>query len=355
MMDDYFKKTILVTGGSGFIGSNFVLYFLKKYPNYHIVNLDKLTYAATGLLENEMNDTENYTFIQGSIENRELVQHIFTTYDIKGVINFAAESHVDNSIDNPEVFMVTNIMGTFNLLDIAYKYWMSGAGKVKTGYESSRFHHISTDEVYGALGETGIFTEESNYAPNSPYSASKASSDLIVRSYSKTYGLNVVTTNCSNNYGPRQNKEKLIPTVIRSALAGKPIPIYGNGENIRDWLHVQDHAAAIDMAFHKGETGETYNIGSDNEWSNIKLVETICTLLNEKAKDRLTELQLDSFLDLIQLVKDRPGHDWRYAIDSTKFQEHTGWKPQIRFEDGLSQTIDWYIAQSQVKKVMIGV
>ncbi|MGG3891739.1 dTDP-glucose 4,6-dehydratase [Metabacillus fastidiosus] len=349
MINDYEKKKILVTGGSGFIGSNFILYFLSKYPNYHIINLDKLTYAATEGLIEEINRNENYTFIQGSIENRELVQHIFTTYDVKGVINFAAESHVDNSIANPEVFMTTNIMGTFHLLNIAYNYWMDGVEKIKPGYELSRFHHISTDEVYGALGEIGVFTENSNYAPNSPYSASKASSDLIIRSYYKTYGLNVVTTNCSNNYGPRQNKEKLIPTIIRSALAGSYIPVYGDGKNVRDWLHVHDHVTAIDLAFHEGISGETYNIGSNNEWSNIELVEKICNILDKKAEGRLNELELESFHQLIQLVEDRPGHDWRYAIDSTKFSRKTGWVPQIQFENGLSQTIDWYIAQNQTK------
>lgn len=348
-MNNHTDKSMLITGGSGFIGSNFVQYFLKKYANYHIVNLDKLTYAAQEFT-NELRNPKHYTFIKGSIENRELVEHIFKEYDIQGVINFAAESHVDNSISNPEVFMVSNIMGTFNLLDTAYKYWMDDVNEVKPGYETSRFHQISTDEVYGSLTETGSFTEESNYTPNSPYSASKASSDLIVRSYFKTYGLNVVTTNCSNNYGPRQNKEKLIPTVIRSALAGKQIPVYGDGKNIRDWLHVQDHVMAIDLAFHQGKSGETYNIGSDNEWSNLELVQAICTLLDEKAKDKLRDYELDSFHHLIEFVKDRPGHDWRYAIDSSKMREHLGWSATIQFKEGLSQTIDWYVGQSQINK-----
>lgn len=343
MRVDNRTTAILVTGGAGFIGSNFILHFLEKYPNYHIVNLDKLTYAATNDLEKETRRFNNYTFIQGDIGNRELVNHIFHTYDIKGVINFAAESHVDNSIAQPDIFMKTNIMGSFNLLDIASKYWIDGAGVLKQGYESCRFHHISTDEVYGALGETGTFTEESSYAPNSPYSASKASSDMIVRSFGKTYGLNVVTTNCSNNYGPRQHVEKLIPTVISSALSGKNISIYGDGKNVRDWLHVQDHVDAIDLVFHKGTSGEIYNIGSDNEWSNIKLVEKICRILDEKAKDLLLDFKLESFTQLIHFVKDRPGHDWRYAIDSTKVRKQIDWSAKIEFEDGLSQTVEWYM------------
>ncbi|MFA9557760.1 dTDP-glucose 4,6-dehydratase [Evansella sp. AB-rgal1] len=336
------RKAILVTGGLGFIGSNFIQYFLKKYEQYHVINLDKVTYAAQEF-DSEIEASPTYTFIKGSIENKELVEYIFKEYDIKGVIHFAAESHVDNSINDPEIFIKTNVMGTFNLLNNAYKYWMDGVNIVKTGYETSRFHHISTDEVYGSLSDIGAFSEESKYAPNSPYSASKASSDLLVRSYFKTYGLNVVTSNCSNNYGPRQNKEKLIPTVIHSALTGKEIPVYGDGRNIRDWLHVEDHTSAIDLIFHQGVTGETYNIGSDNEWSNIQLVQELCTILDEKAADILENLHLDSFHHLICFVHDRPGHDWRYAIDSTKIREELGWNSEISFKEGLDQTVDWYL------------
>jgi dTDP-glucose 4,6-dehydratase len=337
------KTSILVTGGAGFIGSNFILDFLAKYDCYHIVNLDKLTYAAAVDFEVEMRHSRNYTFIRGGIENRELVEYIFSAFDIKGVINFAAESHVDNSIAKPAVFMETNILGTFTLLDVALKHWMDRAGRVKPGYESCRFLHISTDEVYGALGDTGKFTEESRYAPNSPYSASKASSDMIVRSFGRTYGLNVVTTNCSDNYGPRQHVEKFIPTVIRSALSVQKIPIYGNGRNVRDWLHVKDHCDALDLAFHRGLSGETYNIGSDNEWSNIDLALKICGILDELAEDVLWNAKVENFAQLIQFVEDRPGHDWRYAIDSTKFRKQTGWSPKIRFEDGLRQTVEWYM------------
>lgn len=347
------RKTIFVTGGSGFIGSNFILHVLSKYEEYHIVNLDKLTYAAVKDFEMEAGRFPNYTFLRGSIENRELVEFIFSTYDIRGVIHFAAESHVDNSISNPAVFMETNILGTFTLLNAALKHWMDGPGKVKPGYEQCRFHHISTDEVYGALGEIGKFTEESSYAPNSPYSASKASSDMIVRSFNRTYGLNTVITNCSNNYGPRQHDEKFIPTVIRSALNGKKIPIYGNGQNVRDWLHVQDHAEAIDHVFHKGLSGETYNVGSDNEWNNVQLAKQICDILDELARHVLTDAGLDSFSELIEFVEDRPGHDWRYAIDSSKLEKELGWSPRIAFQDGLRQTIEWYKKKYEVQPIAI--
>ena len=251
----------MVTGGAGFIGSNFIPYFINQHPQYRIINLDILSYA--GNLDNlrEVEDNSGYKFIPGDICNRELLEYIFTEFDIRGVINFAAESHVDNSISGPDVFIRTNINGTFTLLDVARKYWMEAPHLCKEGYEECRLHHISTDEVYGSLGETGLFTEETSYAPNSPYSASKASSDFIVRSYFHTYGMNVVTSNCSNNYGPKQHSEKLIPTIIRKALAGEPIPIYGDGRNVRDWLYVLDHCKGIDTVYHRGKSGESYNIG----------------------------------------------------------------------------------------------
>ncbi|WP_328803025.1 dTDP-glucose 4,6-dehydratase [Paenibacillus sp. An7] len=334
--------TLLVTGGSGFIGSNFILHMLSTRPDYRIVNLDKLTYATSPEFDQETAIFPHYSFVHGSIENQELVDFIFKKYDIRGVIHFAAESHVDNSIENPGVFVQTNIVGTFTLLNAALRYWMDGPGKVKESYESCRFHHISTDEVYGTLENEGKFTEESNYAPNSPYSASKASSDLIVRSFQRTYGLNVVITNCSNNYGPRQHKEKLIPTIILSALQHKPIPIYGTGRNVRDWLHVQDHVEAIQLVFHNGTVGETYNIGSDNEWTNLELAQEICTILDEQEPLQSKESGLSSYSELIQFVEDRPGHDWRYAIDNSKIHTELGWQAHIPFRVGLKQTIDWY-------------
>ncbi|WP_295421878.1 dTDP-glucose 4,6-dehydratase, partial [Sulfurovum sp.] len=276
---------ILVTGGAGFIGSNFIPYFLDKYPDYNIINLDLLTYA--GNLDNlqECQENPRYKFIQGDICNRELVEFIFNEFDVRGVIHFAAESHVDNSIKNPGVFIETNVNGTFTLIDVAYRYWMETPFKYKekyTGNKLPRFHHISTDEVYGTLGETGLFTEETPYRPNSPYSASKAGSDMIVRSYQETYGMNTVITNCSNNYGPKQHDEKLIPTIIRKALAGEPIPIYGDGENIRDWLYVLDHCKGIDIVYHKGKEGNAYNIGGRNERTNLQIVDAICTILDKK-------------------------------------------------------------------------
>ena len=275
-------KTILVTGGAGFIGSNFVPYFCEKYPEYKIINLDKLTYA--GNLDNlkECENMDNYQFIQGDICDADLVEKIFSENDVRGVIHFAAESHVDNSISGPRAFINTNIMGTFNLLDAARRHWMDGPNKVKDGYADARFHHISTDEVYGTLGNEGLFQETTPYAPNSPYSASKASSDFLVRAYHHTYGMNVTTSNCSNNYGPKQHNEKLIPHIISKALNLQPLPIYGTGENIRDWLYVLDHCRAIDMIFHTGVAGQTYNVGGRNERNNITIVKTICEILDER-------------------------------------------------------------------------
>lgn len=332
-------KTILVTGGAGFIGSNFIPYFLDKYADYTIVNLDAITYA--GNLDNlkEVEENSRHVFVKGDICDRALAESLFNKYDLKGVIHFAAESHVDNSIAGPEAFIKTNINGTFTLLDAARKHWMNAPFEIKARCEGNRFLHISTDEVYGSLGPEGYFTETTSYAPNSPYSASKASSDLLVRSYFHTYGLNVVTTNCSNNYGPKQHSEKLIPTIIRKALAGQPIPIYGDGMNVRDWLFVLDHARGIDVAFHKGVAGETYNIGGRNERTNNEIVNVICKILDEK-KPRVDG---KSYQGQITFVKDRAGHDRRYAIDASKIEGKLGWKAVENFESGILKTIEWYL------------
>ncbi|MDD5157891.1 dTDP-glucose 4,6-dehydratase [Sulfurimonas sp.] len=330
-------KTILVTGCAGFIGSNFVPYFLEKYQNYNLVNLDLLTYA--GDLQNlkECEDNQRYKFIKGDICNRELVEFIFDEYNIRGVIHFAAESHVDNSIKNPEVFIQTNVNGTFTLLDVAYKFWMEKPFTYKNSYQDCRFHHISTDEVYGTLNETDLFTESTPYAPNSPYSASKASSDMIVRSYQETYGLNTVITNCSNNYGPKQHNEKLIPTIIRKALAGEAIPIYGDGKNIRDWLYVLDHCKGIDLVYHTGLEANVYNIGGRNERTNLQIVDAICTILDIKAPKET------SYKKLITFVEDRAGHDRRYAIDATKLENELGWRAEETFDTGIIKTVEWYL------------
>ncbi len=330
-------KSILLTGTAGFIGSNFVPYFLEKYPDYHLVNLDLLTYAGDEANLKECADNPRYTFIKGDICDRTLVQEIFKKYDIQGVIHFAAESHVDNSIKNPGVFIETNINGTYTLVDVAKNYWMAKPFVYHDKYKACRFHHISTDEVYGTLGEEGLFTEETPYAPNSPYSASKASSDMIVRSYHHTFGLNTVITNCSNNYGPKQHDEKLIPTIIRNALQGNPIPIYGDGKNIRDWLYVLDHCTGIDIAYHDGKAGETYNIGGRNERDNLYIVDKICEILDEKVPKQA------SYKELITFVKDRAGHDRRYAIDATKIEEKLGWRAAENFESGILKTIEWYL------------
>lgn len=331
--------TILVTGGAGFIGSNFIPYFLEQHQDIKIINLDKLTYA--GELSNliEIEDNERYTFVKGDICDRELIETLFNTYKFEGVIHFAAESHVDNSIENPDAFMKTNVFGTFNLIDVAKNHWMESPHQIKEGYENCRFHHISTDEVYGTLGETGLFNENTAYAPNSPYSASKASSDFIVRSYFHTYGMNVVTTNCSNNYGPKQHDEKLIPTVIRKALAGEKIPIYGDGKNIRDWLYVLDHCKGIDLVFQKGKPGETYNIGGGNERNNLEIVNTICEILDQV----IPKKNKSTYKELISFVKDRPGHDFRYAIDASKIENELDWKADENFETGIKKTVNWYL------------
>ncbi len=331
-------KSILVTGGAGFIGSNFIPYFLNKYEDYFIINLDKLTYAGDLSNLEEIENHERYKFIKGDICNRELVESIFNEYDIRGVIHFAAESHVDNSIEGPEVFIQTNINGTFTLLDVARRFWMEAPFKYKIGYESCRFHHISTDEVYGTLGETGLFEETTPYAPNSPYSAAKASSDFLVRAYYHTYGMNVTTSNCSNNYGPKQHNEKLIPVIIRKALNGENIPIYGDGKNIRDWLYVLDHCKGIDMVFHKGISGETYNVGGRNEKNNLEIVNYICEILDkERPKSN------GSYKKQITFVKDRAGHDRRYAIDATKIESELNWKADENFKSGIVKTIRHYL------------
>lgn len=329
--------TVLVTGGAGFIGSNFITFFLEKNPETKLVNLDKLTYAGSVSNLEAVAQSPNYIFVEGDICDKILVNELFEKYDFSVVIHFAAESHVDNSISNPNAFIETNIVGTFNLLDVAKTHWMLAPNEVKTNHVNSRFLHVSTDEVYGTLGKEGLFSEETAYAPNSPYSASKASSDFLVRSYFHTYGLNVVTTNCSNNYGPRQHDEKLIPTIIRKALNNEPIPIYGNGENIRDWLYVQDHCEGILLALNKGTAGETYNVGGRNERNNLYIAKTICELLDRKMP------KTTKYEALISFVDDRPGHDFRYAIDASKIENELGWSASENFESGIEKTVDWYI------------
>lgn len=333
-------KSILVTGCAGFIGSNFVPYFLEKYSEYKLINLDLLTYAGDMNNLKEVKNNPRHMFIQGDIGDRDLIEQLFDDHNIQGVIHFAAESHVDNSIKNPGVFVETNVTGTFTLLDVAYKTWMEKPFKYKEKYQNCRFHHISTDEVYGTLSDdpNDLFTETTPYAPNSPYSASKASSDMIVRSYHHTYGLNTVITNCSNNYGPKQHDEKLIPTIIRNALKGSPIPIYGDGKNIRDWLYVLDHCTGIDLAYHNGRAGETYNIGGRNERNNNYIAHKITELL-----DTMHPKKEGSYKDLITYVEDRAGHDRRYAIDATKIENELGWKAAENFESGIVKTIKWYL------------
>ncbi|WP_299521451.1 dTDP-glucose 4,6-dehydratase [Winogradskyella sp.] len=331
------NQSILITGGAGFIGSNFIFYFLENYQDVKIVNLDKLTYA--GKLSNleSLKKHENYCFVKGDICDVELVNNLFQKHNFSGVIHFAAESHVDNSIERPDSFITTNVYGTFNLLNTAKNHWMNAPFSFKEGRESNRFHHISTDEVYGTLGKIGLFSEETPYAPNSPYSASKASSDFIVRSYYHTYGMNVVTTNCSNNYGPKQHDEKLIPTIIRKAINNENIPIYGDGKNIRDWLYVEDHCRGIDLAYRKGKSGETYNIGGKNERDNLYIAHKICDILDELRPKK------DKYAKQIAFVRDRPGHDFRYAIDATKIENEIGWKAKENFETGILKTIKWYL------------
>jgi dTDP-glucose 4,6-dehydratase len=353
-----YSKTIIITGGAGFIGSHVVRLFVTKYPEYKIINLDALTYA--GNLENlkDIEDAPNYVFEKVNILNIEELDRAFETYQPDGIIHLAAESHVDRSILSPLDFVHTNIIGTVNLLNAAKKQWLASAatlpfdsaqGKLAQGDNNAAqgdnrklFYHVSTDEVYGALGDTGFFTEETPYHPNSPYSASKAASDHFVRAYGETYGLPFVISNCSNNYGPNHFPEKLIPLFINNIINKKPLPVYGDGLYTRDWLFVKDHAAAIDLIYHKGKNEETYNIGGFNEWKNIDLVKLLCQLMDEKLNRKKGESE-----QLITYIKDRPGHDRRYAIDATKINKELGWKPSVTFEQGLSQTIDWYLQNTE--------
>lgn len=331
------KRTILITGGAGFIGSHVVRLFVTKYPEYKIVNLDKLTYAGNLFNLKDIEDKSNYEFVKGDICNADLIQKLFAQHEFNGVIHLAAESHVDRSISDPIEFVKTNVLGTVILLHAARSSWQ-GIGD-KGAETRPLFYHISTDEVYGSLGEKGFFTEETRYDPHSPYSASKASSDHFVRAYHDTYQLPVIISNCSNNYGSYHFPEKLIPLAINNIKNNKPVPVYGKGENIRDWLFVEDHARAIDVIFHKGKIGDTYNIGGNNEWKNIDLVRLLCKVMDKKLKRKEGESE-----KLITFVKDRAGHDLRYAIDSSKLQKELNWRPSLQFEQGLEKTVDWYLA-----------
>ncbi len=337
-----YTKKILITGGAGFIGSCLVRHLVAKYPNYLIVNADKLTYAGNLANLESIKDASNYRFVKADICDAAAMQQIFTEYSIDHVIHTAAESHVDRSISNPMEFVQTNVVGTVKLLNICKSAWQDDAAHL--------FYHISTDEVYGSLGETGKFTETTPYDPRSPYSSSKASSDHFVRAYHETYGLPTVISNCSNNYGPFHFPEKLIPLCINNILHEKPLPVYGKGDNIRDWLFVQDHVEAIDLIFHQGKTGSTYNIGGDNEWKNIDLVRALCKIM-----DRKLGRAIGSSEKLITFVKDRAGHDQRYAIDFTKLNSELGWKPKAQFEEGLEETVQWYLDhQNWVEQVISG-
>ncbi|OMQ09835.1 dTDP-glucose 4,6-dehydratase [[Flexibacter] sp. ATCC 35103] len=324
-------KKILITGGAGFIGSHVVRRFVNKYPEYQIFNLDALTYA--GNLENikDIENQSNYTFVKGDIVDENFINELFSLHKFDGVLHLAAESHVDRSIEDPLAFVKTNVIGTMNLLNAAKNLW-------KDNFEGKRFYHISTDEVYGSLGAEGLFTERTSYDPNSPYSASKASSDHFVRAYGETYGLPYVLTNCSNNYGSYHFPEKLIPLFINNIINNKPLPVYGDGNYTRDWLFVEDHAIAIDLVFHEGKNHETYNIGGFNEWKNIDLVKLLCQIMDQKLGRTEGTSQ-----ELITYVKDRPGHDLRYAIDASKINKELGWKPSVTFEEGLEKTINWYL------------
>lgn len=325
---------ILVTGGAGFIGSNLLLYMHDKYPEYQFLNIDKLSYASDLSYLDAISDSDRYEFRKIDITHREKVRETIRDFQPEGVFHLAAESHVDNSIKGPEPFILSNVVGTFNLLEECRQLW-----KEDEKAWQNRFLHVSTDEVYGTLGDEGYFTEQTPYAPNSPYSASKAGSDFIVRSYYHTYGMNVVTTNCSNNFGPHQHDEKLIPTVIRNAVHHNDIPVYGKGENVRDWLYVENHCDALSLVFHDGDSGETYNVGGDNEWQNLELVHLICDLLNEE----VGEGPGGDYKNLISFVTDRPGHDYRYAIDASKIKSELGWKQEGSFEEDLRKTVRWYI------------
>jgi dTDP-glucose 4,6-dehydratase len=345
-------KNILVTGGAGFIGSHVVRRLIKEYPESNIINLDVLTYA--GNLENlsDIEDSANYSFVKGDICNRELLRELFIKYNFNAVVHLAAESHVDRSISNPGAFLETNILGTAALLEISKEHWinMNGEFDNSKGVQNNIFYHISTDEVYGSLGEEGLFSETTSYDPRSPYSASKASSDHIVRAYHHTYGMPIVISNCSNNYGANQFPEKLIPLMIKNICDNKPLPIYGKGLNIRDWLFVEDHAKAIDLILHKGTSGQTYNIGGLNEWTNIDLVKHLIKVVDEKLSR-----PAGSSESLITFVKDRAGHDHRYAIDASKIKQDLGWVPSESFEEGLEKTVIWYLENSEwLNKVVSG-
>jgi dTDP-glucose 4,6-dehydratase len=328
-------KKILITGGAGFIGSHVVRRFVNNYPDCQIVNLDKLTYAGNLANLTDIENKLNYTFIKADITDASQMNQLFKSENFDAVIHLAAESHVDRSISDPTAFVITNVIGTVNLLNAAREYW-------KGDYDKKRFYHVSTDEVYGALGDTGMFTETTAYDPHSPYSASKASSDHFVRAYHDTYGIDVVISNCSNNYGSHHFPEKLIPLAINNIKNGQPVPIYGKGENIRDWLWVEDHARAIDVIFHSAKTGETYNIGGHNEWKNIDLIHLLCKIMDKK----LNRAEGES-AKLITFVTDRAGHDLRYAIDSTKLQKELNWVPSLQFEEGLEKTVEWYLSNEQ--------
>lgn len=332
---------ILVTGGAGFIGSNLLLHLHDKYPDWEFLNIDKLGYASDRSYLNSIKNSNRYTFKKLNITDRNKVCDIIRTFKPDGVFHLAAESHVDNSITGPEPFIQSNVVGTFNLLEECRQFWDSEHYEGDAG----RFLHVSTDEVYGELGDEGAFSEDTPYAPNSPYSASKASSDFIVRSYFHTYGMDVVTSNCSNNFGPHQHEEKLIPTVIRTALQNEDIPVYGKGENVRDWLYVGEHCQALDLIFQDGKAGETYIIGGDNEWKNIRLVNELCNILNEEVGDGPE----GDYANLISFVDDRPGHDFRYAIDASKIKRELNWKSSDDFEERLWETVKWYIERYQNK------
>jgi len=328
-------KKILITGGAGFIGSHVVRRFVNSYPEYQIINLDKLTYAGNLLNLKDIEDKPNYKFIKGDIVDAPFIDQLFADEKIDSVIHLAAESHVDRSISSPIEFVMTNVVGTVNLLNSARKEW-------KADYSSHRFYHVSTDEVYGSLGEEGLFTEATAYDPHSPYSASKASSDHFVRSYHDTYGIDTVISNCSNNYGSYHFPEKLIPLAINNIKNNKPIPVYGKGENVRDWLWVEDHARAIDVIYHKAASGSTYNVGGHNEWKNIDLIQLLCKIMDQKlGREPGTSAKL------ITYVTDRAGHDLRYAIDSSKLQTDLGWKPSLQFEEGLERTVEWYLQNDE--------
>jgi dTDP-glucose 4,6-dehydratase len=329
-----YLKTILVTGGAGFIGSHLVRRLVLNYPDYMIVNLDKLTYAGNLNNLKEIESNKNYSFEHIDINNENALENLFSKYNFDGVIHLAAESHVDRSITNPGEFVMTNIVGTLNLLNNCRNHWIE--------MEDKCFYHISTDEVYGSLGKEGLFTESTSYDPRSPYSASKAGSDHLVRAYGHTYGMPIKISNCSNNYGSFQFPEKLIPLMINNIKNKKPLPIYGKGENVRDWLWVVDHAIAIDLIFHKGKLGETYNIGGHNEWTNIDLVHFLCDLMDKKLGNEIGDSR-----SLITYVKDRAGHDLRYAIDASKIQKELGWVPSVTFENGLESTVDWYLSNEK--------